>query len=105
MSEPSIEPSASALAYQLYVELDWVKPKVWRRFLVPITVELPQLHVMLLWGTGWDGGHIHEFVFGHDNYVALEPNMDLPEDAQDEEGITLREALGDAERRSNAVRG
>jgi hypothetical protein len=90
----SIEPGASTLAYQLYVELEWVQPKVWRRFLVPITIELPQLHVTLLWGTGWDGGHIHEFVFGHDNYVALEPNMDLPDDAQDEEGITLHEALG-----------
>lgn len=90
----SIEPGASTLAFQLYVELEWVQPKVWRRFLVPITIELPQLHVMLLWSTGWDGGHIHEFVFGHDDYAALEPNMDLPDGALNEEGVTLREALG-----------
>ncbi|HEY1394316.1 MAG TPA: plasmid pRiA4b ORF-3 family protein, partial [Methylibium sp.] len=55
-------------AYQLYVELDWVRPKVWRRLLVPVTIELPLLHVMLLWGMGWEGGHLHEFVFGPDHY-------------------------------------
>jgi len=36
--------------------LEEVRPKVWRRLLVPLTTELPRLHVMLLWGTGWDGG-------------------------------------------------
>lgn len=48
----SIEPGASTLAHQLYGELDWVRPKVLRRFLVPITIALPRLQVMLLWGTG-----------------------------------------------------
>lgn len=41
-----------------------MRPKVWRRLLVPITIELPLLHVWFLWGTGWNGGHMHEFVFG-----------------------------------------
>ncbi|WP_218512039.1 plasmid pRiA4b ORF-3 family protein [Variovorax sp. dw_308] len=90
----SIEPGASTLAYQLYVELDWVRPKVWRRFLVPVTIELQRLHVVLLLATGWDGGHIHEFVFGHDNYAALEPGSDLPDGVEDEEGVTLGDALG-----------
>jgi hypothetical protein len=66
---------ASTQAYQLYVELEWVRPKVWRRFLVPITIELPLLHTTLLFGTGWHGGHIHEFVFGHDNYARNEPGL------------------------------
>ncbi|HNN98277.1 MAG TPA: plasmid pRiA4b ORF-3 family protein [Pseudomonadota bacterium] len=79
-------------AYRLYVELDWVKPKVWRRLLVPVTIELPLLHVMLLWGMGWEGGHLHEFVFGHDHYGPSEPGLTLEVD--DEEGVTLREALG-----------
>jgi hypothetical protein len=55
-------------AWQLYVELEDVQPKVWRRLLVPLTVDLSRLHVMLLWGTGWDGGHVHEFIFDHDHY-------------------------------------
>src|ERR1019366_3888428 len=44
---------ASTQAYQLYVELEWGHPKVWRRFLVPIAIELPLLHATLLFGTGW----------------------------------------------------
>ena len=79
-------------AYRLYVELDWVRPKVWRRLLVPVTIELPLLHVMLLWGMGWEGGHLHEFVFGHDHYGPSEPGWG--QEVDDEEGVTLREALG-----------
>ena len=62
------------------------------RLLVPVTIELPLLHVMLLWGMGWEGGHLHEFVFGHDHYGPSEPGLTLEVD--DEEGVTLREALG-----------
>ena len=80
-------------AYQLYVELEWVRPKVWRRFLVPTTIELPWLHTTLLFGTGWQGGHVHKFVFGNDNYGRKEPGLDLPE-VMDEERVTLRDALG-----------
>ena len=88
----SIDPSASTLAYQLYVELEWVQPKVWRRFLVPITIDLPLLHATLLFGMGWQGGHLHEFVIGRDNYGPMDM-ADLDHIA-DEEGVTLRDALG-----------
>ena len=88
----SIEPGASTLAFQLYVELEWVQPKVWRRFLVPITIELPLLHATLLFGMGWLGGHIHEFVIGRDNYGPADM-ADL-DHIVDEEGVTLRDALG-----------
>jgi hypothetical protein len=88
----SIEPGASTLAYQLYVELEWVQPKVWRRFLVPITIDLPLLHATLLFGMGWLGGHLHEFVIGRDNYGPTDM-ADL-DHIVDEEGVTLRDALG-----------
>lgn len=93
MSKPtSIDPGASTLAYQLYVELEWVAPKVWRRFLVPITIDLPLLHATLLFGMGWQGGHIHEFVIGRDKYGPTD--MAELDDIADEENATLREALG-----------
>ncbi|MEO8652794.1 MAG: plasmid pRiA4b ORF-3 family protein [Ramlibacter sp.] len=82
------------LAYQLYIELEWVRPKVWRRFLIPSTIELPLLHVVLLWGMGWQGGHVHEFIFADANYGLVEPGHDLPDGVLDEEGVTLGEALG-----------
>ena len=92
MSRPT-SPAQDTQAWQLYVELEDVRPKVWRRLLVPLTIELPRLHVMLLWGTGWDGGHVHEFVFGHDHYGDKEPGLDFP-DVANEEGVTLSQALG-----------
>ncbi|MCX7257144.1 MAG: plasmid pRiA4b ORF-3 family protein, partial [Polaromonas sp.] len=55
-------------AYQLHVTLEWVQPKVWRRLLVPVTITLPLLHVVLLESMGWDGGHLHEFVFAGARY-------------------------------------
>jgi hypothetical protein len=88
----SIGPGASAQAYQLYVELEWVAPKVWRRFLVPITIDLPLLHVTLLFGMGWQGGHIHEFVIGRDKYGPTD--MAELDYIADEENVTLRDALG-----------
>ncbi len=81
-------------AYQLYVELEWVRPKVWRRLLVPTTIKLSRLHVAFLWGTGWDGGHLHEFVFADAHYGPCEPGWDLPDDVLDESAVTLQEALG-----------
>lgn len=84
---------ASTQAYQLYVELEWVRPKVWRRLLVPITIELPLLHSTLLFGMGWGGGHLHEFMFGQDSYARNEAGLDLSE-VMDEAHVTLREALG-----------
>jgi len=81
-------------AWQLYVELEDVRPKVWRRLLVPLTIDLSRLHVALLWGTGWDGGDFHEFVFGHDHYGATEPGREFPDDLMPEEDVTLARALG-----------
>lgn len=68
--------------------------KVWRRLLVPVTIKLPLLHVMLLWSTGWDGGHLHEFVFGNTNYGPAEPDWDLPDGVLNEDKVTLKAALG-----------
>ena len=42
---------------------------------------------------GWEGGHLHEFMFGQDSYARNEPGLDLSE-VMDEAHVTLREALG-----------
>lgn len=61
---------------------------------MPLTVDLSRLHVMLLWGAGWDGGHVHEFVFGRDHYGATEPGREFPDDLMPEEDVPLGAALG-----------
>ena len=54
-------PTRNIKVLQLKVELQGVRPKVWRRVLVPSSIRLPKLHVVLLRAMGWDGGHLHEF--------------------------------------------
>jgi hypothetical protein len=81
-------------AWLLCVEYEDVRPKVWRRLLVPLDIDLSRLHVELLLGTGWDGGHIHEFIFGPDHYGATELGREFPDDLQLEEDVLLSQALG-----------
>ncbi|CAN7737717.1 plasmid pRiA4b ORF-3 family protein [Paraburkholderia hospita] len=80
--------------YQLHIELKYLKPAVWRRVLVPASIKLPKLHVVLLWAMGWDGGHLHEFVFGDTNYGV--PDADFPSDPPmlNEARVSLAKALG-----------
>lgn len=78
---------------QLKIELQDVRPKVWRRVLVPSTVRLSKLHVILLRAMGWDGGHLHEFEFAQGRYGI--PDPDWPDESVDDESkVTLTKALG-----------
>ena len=69
----------------LRVELQGVRPKVWRRVLVPSSIRLPKLHVVLLRVMGWDGGHLHEFEFAEGRYGV--PDPDWPDESMDDESI------------------
>ena len=85
---------APALVYQLRIELLGLKPTIWRRLLVPATIKLDRLHGVLLWTMGWAGGHLHEFVIGHDHYGEPDPNYDTPPVVQREDRVTLAATLG-----------
>ena len=80
--------------YQLHIELKYLKPAVWRRVLVPASIKLPKLHVVLLWAMGWDGGHLHEFVFGDDNYGMPDPDFPSDPPMLNEARVSLGRALG-----------
>lgn len=79
--------------FQLRADLRGTRPKIWRRIVVPATIRLPILHVVLLRAMGWQGGHLHEFLFGDANYGRPEPNWDLPDGVEDETRVSLRKAL------------
>jgi hypothetical protein len=55
-------------------------------------LQRPQLRVA---GIGWQGGHIHQFLFGEDSYERKDPPFepDFPE-VLDENGVSLRQELG-----------
>ncbi len=61
---------------------------------MPATIKLARLHGVLLWTMGWAGGHLHEFVIGHDHYGIPDPDYDTPPLIQREDRFTLAAALG-----------
>lgn len=54
----------TTLQYQLRIELNEVRPTVWRRLLVPENVTLVKLSLILQQAMGWQGGHLHEYIVG-----------------------------------------
>nr|WP_322075672.1 plasmid pRiA4b ORF-3 family protein [Burkholderia cenocepacia] len=81
--------------YILRVELKYIKPAIWRRIVVPGSIRLGKLHVVLQLAMGWEGGHLHEFVFGEPNYgepddFGFQSDPPMLNEAQ----VTLSKALG-----------
>ena len=79
---------------QLHIELLGVQPTIWRRVLVPSSIKLHRLHGVLQWTMGWAGGHLHEFIIGHDHYGEPDPAFDDIPRVQREDRFTLAAALG-----------
>ena len=87
---PTKPRSKSTKAYQLRVELKGVKPAVWRRIGVPSTIKLSKLHQILLAVMGWQGGHLHEFIFADAMYGQAEEEMEPG--VEDESRVSLVKA-------------
>jgi pRiA4b ORF-3-like protein len=85
---------AKAPIYELRIELLDVEPVVWRRIRVPGSIKLHKLHAVLLWTMGWTGGHLHEFVIGHNHFGEPDPDFDSGPPVQRENRFTLASALG-----------
>ena len=63
---------------QLHIELRHLKPKVWRRVLVPETITLQRLHTVIQAAFQWGGGHLHEFDAAGERYGTSDPDYELP---------------------------
>jgi len=48
--------------YQFKIELQEIKPPIWRRIQVPETYTFWDLHVAIQDSMGWTDSHLHEFV-------------------------------------------
>ena len=91
---PSKNRSKSTKSYQLRVELKSVKPAVWRRIAVPGTIKLSKLHHILLAAMGWQGGHLHEFIFADAMYG--EAQVEMEPGVEDESRVSLIKAMDGA---------
>ena len=47
--------------YQIKVTMDYIAPEIWRRFLLPASMTLDQLHQVLQVAFGWSNSHLHHF--------------------------------------------
>jgi len=68
---------------QIYIELEGITPKIWRRIVVPSSITLDRLSDVIQIVMGWSGEHMHLFTIKDRQY------MDLPEDDPEalEEGL------------------
>lgn len=74
------------VVYQLKITLRDIKPPVWRRLQVKDCM-LSQLHDDIQTCMGWDGGHLHAFEIGGEQYG--EPDPDDMMEVKDESKIKL----------------
>ena len=85
---------ANAPVYQLRIELVDVQPEVWRTMLIPGSATLTKVHATILWGMGWEGGHLHEFTIGYEAYGMPDPEFDDGRPIKPEGRYTLAGAVG-----------
>lgn len=77
---------------QLRIELAWIKPKIWRRIVVPESITLGKLHHVLQLTFGWHDCHLHEFEIGGERFGTPDPDFDW-EPVRSEQRIQLKTAL------------
>jgi hypothetical protein len=89
-------------SYQLKITLDGSDPPIWRRFQVPASITLANLHFIIQTVMGWQNYHLHEFQVGKRRFADEDPDaagfpfaipsellLDAPPDADDLEPSEL----------------
>lgn len=82
--------------YQIYIELQDIEPKIWRRFQVNSDIELTDLHKIIQVLMGWTNSHLHQYIM-NDKYYS--PRTDGDEDFWDDtmnvdyQGLKLNDLL------------
>ncbi len=55
--------------YLLKIQLLDIEPATWRRFMVPASITLDQLHNIIQIVMGWTDSHLHEFTIEKKRYT------------------------------------
>ena len=84
---------------QLRIELQRIKPLVWRRVLVPDNVTLAKLHGILQWVMGWSNNHLHEYEIARQRYGVPDDEFPADEPVNDERRVRLRPLIDKGLRR------
>lgn len=90
--------SRAAALLQLRIELDGVRPSVWRVIQVPASIPLDRLHRVIQIAMGWEDRHLHEFVIDKVRYGTPDPAFDAPGSVTAAKGVPLAKVLGSGKR-------
>ena len=77
-----------ACAY-VKVTLNYIKPPIWRRLRIPVDWHLGKLSEAILRSMGWNGGHLHAFAIGDQQFS--DPAM--LDDADNERKVTIKKLI------------
>lgn len=61
-------------AVELEISLRYIRPRIWRRFVVPHRIKLHRLHDVIQAVMGWNNAHLHSFRAGRHEYVVRDPD-------------------------------
>ncbi len=78
---------------QLRIELNQVRPVIWRRILVWSDTSLDELHLIVQGAMGWEDRHLHHFRQGQRMFVPEEELDQIQWDAEDESLATVGDLL------------
>ena len=63
--------------YQFHIALEYIRPLIWRRFLVREDITLDKLHKIIQIVMGWEDRHLHEFRIDGNRYGEPEREWNL----------------------------
>lgn len=75
--------------YTLKIELDKIKPEIWRSFRVPSNIPLDYLHDVIQIVMNWLDYHLHEFEINGKIYTEMFDDHEYDRGEKDESGISL----------------
>ncbi len=78
----------SNFIYQLKITLRESRPPIWRRVLVPGSVNLHKLHQIIQIAMGWTDSHLHQFIIDGEFYAI--PSKEDWEPVSDERKLKLK---------------
>jgi hypothetical protein len=67
MAKTAAKSAATAFVH-LKVTLQYIRPLIWRRLRLPDTTNLGDLSQIIQAAMGWDGGHLHAFEIGGEQF-------------------------------------
>lgn len=77
--------------YQIKVTLEGIRPAIWRRLLVPVSITLESLHDALQVAFGWTDSHLHGFEVRGVHYGPADAGLGTEQ--LDEKRVPLQEVL------------